>query len=151
MNYWEALVHEVTHKKDQSQEFRFTDVGRKLLKRTRSHARREQRPRTTEKPVIFELEGQFKGIYLTKREGECLYYFLQGQTIPQAAEQMKLSARTVEFYLKNMKLKLGIATKFEVVEVMLETGIYEQLEKVFADSRSVNNGDSPDSGPFSTT
>ena len=53
---------------------------------------------------------------LTKRENELLYYLVKGKTLKSAAAELGLSVRTVEYYLVNMKSKLNVATKNELIE-----------------------------------
>lgn len=52
---------------------------------------------------------------LSKREGECLFYVLQGKSARQIAELLHLSKRTVETYYQNIKNKLGCETKTELL------------------------------------
>lgn len=55
------------------------------------------------------------GIYLTKRETECMTHLIEGKTIKLTAESLGLSDRTVEYYLNNIKAKLQCRTKNELV------------------------------------
>lgn len=57
----------------------------------------------------------FPGIYFTNRESEVMVQLLQGKTISAVAGTLQLSPRTVEFYVKNMKSKLGCRTKSELI------------------------------------
>jgi DNA-binding CsgD family transcriptional regulator len=51
---------------------------------------------------------------LSKREKEVLRYLLSGKTAKESAIHMKLSFRTVEYYLENIKDKLGCINKREL-------------------------------------
>ena len=57
--------------------------------------------------------------YLTCREAQCMYYLLHGCTIVKAAKKLQLSHRTVEFYVKNIKMKLNVMTKSELIAYMM--------------------------------
>ena len=57
--------------------------------------------------------------YLTCREAQCVYYLLHGCTIVNAAKKLQLSHRTVEFYVKNIKMKLNVMTKPELIAYMM--------------------------------
>ena len=57
--------------------------------------------------------------YLTCREAQCMYYLLHGCTIMKTAEKLQLSHRTVEFYVKNIKMKLNLMTKSELIAYMM--------------------------------
>lgn len=53
--------------------------------------------------------------YFTRREVECIVHLLDGKTVAETAEQLDLSRRTVEYYVNNMKLKLGCHSKQELL------------------------------------
>ena len=59
---------------------------------------------------------------LTPREKDCLFYLLRGQTMKQVAAYLKISARTVEYYLENMKTKLACNKKSELIEYGISAG-----------------------------
>ncbi len=72
--------------------------------------------------------GNYADIYFTRREAECLYYLLRGMTITATAAQLELSPRTVEFYVKNMKRKLQVKTKYDLMECLHEVRFLRTLE-----------------------
>jgi len=55
-------------------------------------------------------------ISLTKRETECLKLYVQNKTAKEVSNLLGLSPRTVEFYLQQIKHKLDINYKSELVE-----------------------------------
>ncbi len=65
---------------------------------------------------VYYLDNQDKTLYLTHREAECMVHIAKGCTIRDTGERLKLSARTVEFYVKNIKKKLGCRTKSELIQ-----------------------------------
>lgn len=56
-------------------------------------------------------------IYLSKREAECLHHVCNGRSIKYIANLIDISPRTVEKYLSNMRTKLGVMFKSELVEI----------------------------------
>jgi LuxR family quorum-sensing system transcriptional regulator SolR len=52
---------------------------------------------------------------LTKRQLECSYLLMQGNTIKEIATTLGLSTRTVEDYLSNVRSKLGCRNKTELI------------------------------------
>jgi DNA-binding CsgD family transcriptional regulator len=64
------------------------------------------------------------GISLGKREGECLTYFSTGKTAKEIARIMNLSPRTVESYIINVKRKVGINKKSELIDLFLDNMIH---------------------------
>lgn len=57
--------------------------------------------------------------YLSKRENDCLYHYSRGKTTREIAVILNLSKRTVEHYLENIKNKLGVTTKSELIDKIL--------------------------------
>jgi DNA-binding CsgD family transcriptional regulator len=81
----------------------------------------------------FYLVEPYGGIYFTRREAECLYYLLHGMTIVSTAEQLALSPRTVEFYVKNMKEKMRVRSKSDLMECLHEVGFLKVLQSTLCD------------------
>lgn len=58
----------------------------------------------------------------TKREEDCLYYFLRGASIKDIAKQLKISPRTVEVYIQNIKDKLHCSKKNKLIAKAILSG-----------------------------
>lgn len=56
-----------------------------------------------------------ESIYFTRRETECILHLLDGKTVVETARSLQLSARTVEYYVSNMKLKMSCSSKREML------------------------------------
>jgi DNA-binding CsgD family transcriptional regulator len=56
-----------------------------------------------------------KASRLTSRERECIKLLIQGKSAKETAVILRLSRRTVEFYLENIKNKLSCSYKHEVL------------------------------------
>lgn len=78
---------------------------------------------------IYSLGERYRNIYFTKREAECMLILIKGKTIAKTAETLNLSPRTIEFYIKNMKSKIGCRTKFELIELVLESEFLNNVSK----------------------
>ncbi|MBA3661924.1 MAG: helix-turn-helix transcriptional regulator [Gammaproteobacteria bacterium] len=61
---------------------------------------------------------------LAKRELECLYYLQKGRSFKEIATYLKLSPRTVEFYLQRVKKKLNCRTRSQLID-------YVESKKLF--------------------
>ena len=59
-----------------------------------------------------------KDFYFSNRESQCIEHVLRGKTIKTIAKVLQLSPRTIEFYIKNIKNKLGCRTKAEIIEIL---------------------------------
>ncbi len=63
---------------------------------------------------------------LTLREQECVYYLVRGCTFLEIAQKLFISARTVESHITNIKHKLGVNTRSELIVKACELG-YVQI------------------------
>lgn len=78
--------------------------------------------------VAYGLGSKYGSTYFTKREAECMVLLLRGKTIGSVANILKLSPRTVEYYIKNMKSKLGCRTKFELVDLVYASDFIKNVD-----------------------
>ena len=65
---------------------------------------------------------QPKSIYtrdLSRRELQCLQISVRGRSARQVATELGISQRTVEEYLNNVKKKLGVTSKSEMINVVI--------------------------------
>jgi DNA-binding CsgD family transcriptional regulator len=135
MDYWASVVNEVVNCHKSDLDFCFTDMGENLERVRNRDARRRRRSRQSQPVVLskslYRIGGIYNELYLTQREAETCHYLLQGYTIPATGAQLGLSPRTIEFYVKNIKLKLSVKTKHELVEVLKCCPVAELLSKMF--------------------
>lgn len=81
---------------------------------------------------VYLSESSFENynqINLSDREIQCLDYLLRGKVTKEIAGLTKLSARTVEGYLKNIKRKLNVNSKSALINKALSLGI-EKINKL---------------------
>lgn len=64
--------------------------------------------------------SQAKSTQVTDREKECLRLFSQGFTMRNIAEKLDISPRTVEMHLRNVKSKLKINKKNDLINIWQE-------------------------------
>lgn len=76
--------------------------------------------------AYYEIEPQQNFYKLTVRELECLFCLLRGLSANETGKLMALSKRTVEFYIENIKNKLGCQTKSALIIKAIEAN-YIQL------------------------
>ena len=134
MDYWSKIVQEVLARDEEGAKFRYTNLGesRDLLnKRVR---RRYVRKGSTVSKKHYFLGRAHPGIYFTQREMECICLLLEGNTLVQVATVLNLSPRTIEFYVRNMKMKLRCQTKDELLEKVQHTDLPENFGSVFKSS-----------------
>jgi len=62
-------------------------------------------------------EFVFGDLKFSRRQAQILGYILRGYSALMIAEQLQLSKRTVEFYINNIKDKLGCNKRTEIIEL----------------------------------
>lgn len=65
--------------------------------------------------------NQIDGINLTKQEHQCLRLLIKGGTNKTIAKILKISPRTVESYLQNVKIKLNVHSKSELISKVFDS------------------------------
>ena len=75
----------------------------------------------------YPLGPKFKGVVLNHREAMCMRYLLKNFDIMQIAALMKLSPRTISFYLESVMLQL----KCDNLSVLLNCIKQSELLKHF--------------------
>lgn len=68
-----------------------------------------------------EIKLHLGGVSLTARENECLELTVKGFTAKEIAKKLSISARTVEEYLNQVKLKLGVSSKQRMIQKVLKS------------------------------
>ncbi len=76
----------------------------------------------------YYVDPPYDGVYFTQREAECLFYLMRGMTIVATAAMLELSPRTVEFYVKNMRIKMNALSKSDLLDRLHEVDFLQKLE-----------------------
>lgn len=126
MKYWYSVLDEVLQK-DERRAFFYTNRGRLddvfYLPTTPIDFKKSLPKRN------YFLNHPFEAVHLTPREAETMFWIVQDYTFAATAKKMGLSSRTIEFYVKNMKIKLHCTGKKEMIEKILQTNLLQQLEQ----------------------
>jgi len=69
----------------------------------------------------YSLGPNFRGIYLSQREAECVARLLYGYRYKKIASELGLSRRTVESYLNNVRNKMHCRTKAELIKLIMQS------------------------------
>lgn len=59
---------------------------------------------------------------MTQREQEVIFYMLRGYTAKGMSNRMGISAKTIEFHISRIKVKLKVISKQQLIEKLLELG-----------------------------
>lgn len=133
MNRWEDVVNEVLNKSKKSSRRSPTNLNKTTLRR--SIAKRAKKTKHKKEKKMYHLGNDYPGVYFTKREAECMLLLLRNHTINSAAGILQLSPRTVEFYVKNMKVKTESLSKIELIKKVKES---EFLKSIDFDVNEIN-------------
>lgn len=117
MHYWNALLHDVKNK------YHYLENTFSVETHVATYEK------ITRDLREYYLGDAYPDVYVTKREAESMFWIVQGLTIPQTARELNLSPRTVEFYVRNLKLKLNCDSKKQLIGAILQTNLMQQLEK----------------------
>ena len=85
---------------------------------------------------MYKLTGKLQNIHFSKREIECMLFFMRGQTIKRVGKILGLSPRTIEFYAKNMKNKVGCRTKNELISAAADGGFSDVYGHIYGEITS---------------
>jgi DNA-binding CsgD family transcriptional regulator len=115
--FWNDVLEEVLNRSSKNQAISCANIGDG-----------SEKPRERKITKTYGLGNNYGNIYFTRREAECMVCLLKGKTINKTAEALKLSPRTVEFYLKNMKGKLRCKTKYELVDTVQDSDFLQGID-----------------------
>ena len=129
MLYWQKVLEELSYYRDRSYRCTYTNLQDPMCFTDFYYDTEEtaDQAEDSSRPILqqYFLTGQYSHIYLTQREAQCVYYLIQGCTIKQTGSALTLSPRTVEFYLKNIKKKLCLRKKKEVIRLLQSMQIFD--------------------------
>jgi DNA-binding CsgD family transcriptional regulator len=83
----------------------------------------------------YYLGPQFPEIYLTQREAECVYWITKGLTNKQTADEMQLSSRTIEYYLRNVRCKLNCYSKAHLIKLLQQAAFLPVIDQQVQEKR----------------
>lgn len=75
----------------------------------------------------YAINGKYGTVRLSKREIECILFLLKSMTTEAIAGCLQLSQRSVESYFVNIKNKLNVKLKHEILDTVILGGLLEQL------------------------
>ena len=152
MKYWDKVLEEILNKYDPVHPAFFTNV--REYKNSQSPLK-TQAVKTHKKaayPYIpkkhtqltgankkYELGEKYPDIYFTKREAQIMVCFMHGMSTAQTAKILALSRRTVEFYINNIKTKLGCRLKFELIHKVMCSDFLKNVDFVLEDLTLTTN------------
>ncbi len=76
---------------------------------------------------FYAIKTRYGEVKLSKRETECILFLFKCLTADDIAQNLELSKRSVESYFVNIKNKLNVNHKSEIIEITVAGGLLEQL------------------------
>lgn len=131
MDYWDNVLNEITEKSPKSLCYIFTNLYApedETLHEGNTQTNTSHDVDKKEKKQYY-LCGTYAHTYLTQREAECIYLLANGHTLKKTGDSLKLSHRTVEFYLNNVKEKMNLRTKKQVLHAIYDTDFLDAFCK----------------------
>ena len=58
--------------------------------------------------------------YFSPRETQCIRYYIRGKTVNEIARILNLSPRTIQHYLENVKYKIGVTHKNDLISYIID-------------------------------
>ncbi len=117
-SYWDTLIKEVTagnHRQPQA-----SSPTRRIV---------QYEPQYERRSIKYTLGEPLTSVYFTQREAECVMQILDGKTMNETGETLKLSPRTVEYYLSKIKRKLNCRKKREIIKLVSQTDFVKNFAK----------------------
>lgn len=128
---WTDIATAILNKEQNPQRYRRVFIGG--IESQCASVKKEHTPKLTYQNhqrdmKNYALGEPFVNTYFTKREAECMILILQGHTNTQIAQLLNLSARTIEFYIKNMRQKTGCVSKAHLTNCVAKTDFIDTLD-----------------------
>jgi PAS domain S-box-containing protein len=76
----------------------------------------------------YYLAGKYRGVYLTRREAECLVCLSRGLTNKETAKLLKISHRTTEGYIQAVKQKFNCHTRSALIKEAIACSFLEGIK-----------------------
>ena len=75
----------------------------------------------------YEINTRYGKIRISRREAQCILFLLKSYTAEDIASALDLSARSIESYFVNIKNKLNVHHKSDILELVITGGLFEQI------------------------
>lgn len=120
-SYWEILIQEVTQNQQEQPEIK---PQPKIQESVTTYEINYDR-----RSFKYELGEPLSSVYFTQREAECVIQVLRGKTMNETGDILRLSPRTIEYYLGKIKRKLNCRKKKEIIQLVSQTDFVKNFSK----------------------
>ena len=133
---WYDVLQAIRNKDTDPQQYNRFFIGsitnntRNVYRAAKKKPNQKKPYRTKDNLQFYFLGKPFFDTYLTRREAECMALMIRGYTNPRVAAKLKLSVRTVEFYIKNMRQKLNCHSKSHLIETVRRSDFVKVINSI---------------------
>ena len=85
----------------------------------------------------YQLTNQFGSKKLSPRQAECLFFLMRGKSIKTIASTLKLSTRTIEFYIDQLKCKYNCISRNQLIDLAITNGFLNVFPSSLLKSRLI--------------
>lgn len=122
--YWDQVLTEVLRKNLPQQNCLVTSVNEYTTQADKAKTTRRKAGKSSKNTrQKFYLGPCQPGIYFTLREMQTIEQIIAGKNVPQTADALGTSTRTIEFYIRNMRGKLNCPHRADLVSKILRCEI----------------------------
>jgi DNA-binding CsgD family transcriptional regulator len=137
---WQTLAKAIERKNDDPLNYHRAYIGNLQTDSSfvdmRRYAPRRPEERLPADPVFF-LGSPYHQVGITRRELQVLYLICYGSTNSEVAKRLQLSIRTVEYYIKNLRRKLLVDTKCDLVRSVCATDFLTRVDGTILVDRDI--------------
>lgn len=73
-------------------------------------------------PRFYQIGGLYDSLGLSKRESQCLFFLIRGNSAKDIAKRYHLSPKTIEYYIDKLKQKFNCLNKSHLIESAINMG-----------------------------
>lgn len=77
----------------------------------------------------YQLKPYPNSLQLTSRETECLFLLVRGKTAKEIGKFLDISSRTVESHIENIKIKLNVSSRSQIISKAIDLGLLDIIPK----------------------
>ncbi len=131
-NLWSDILSAVNEKHYDPYKFDRVYIGKIESCSAPVHLKNYTRaPDCNSKLKYYKLGPVFKEVVFTRREAQVMVLIMEGYTNKESADMLGLSPRTTEFYIRNMRKKIGAESKPQLIEAIAKTDFMSNVDFSF--------------------
>lgn len=78
----------------------------------------------------YPLGTNHPGVYLTKRQAQCIKHLIEGKSVKEIGSILNLSPRTVDDYLKKLRAKLGCYRREQLIALIKNSDFHKHYAAI---------------------